>query len=208
MRPRLRVGPEPRHSPPPRRVDHEKPGKNSAISRAADSGPSLPCTRFSVSSIARSPRIVPGAASRGFVVPMSVRITFQASGPSTTIATKRRTRDERNEVVEERLPVVLGVVPFGGRRVERAQFEARRSRGPCARSARRSRRRGPRSTASGLQRTSVRSAAMGPKATGEVEIYSAVSKSRRHVSPEGRTVRRISDRRGCCGPRRRNRASR
>ena len=34
-----------------------------------------------------SPIALPGAASRGFVVPMSVRITLNSSGPSTTIAT-------------------------------------------------------------------------------------------------------------------------
>ncbi len=63
-------------------------GKNSAISRSADSGPSEPCTRFSPVSSARSPRIVPGAASRGFVAPITVRTTFHVSGPpATTIAT-------------------------------------------------------------------------------------------------------------------------
>ena len=43
----------------------ERPGKKSSISRAADSGESDPWTRFSVVAVARSPRIVPGAAFGG-----------------------------------------------------------------------------------------------------------------------------------------------
>ena len=61
------------------------PGKNNPISRVADSAPSLPCTKFSVSKMPRSPRIVPGDASAGLVPPISVRTTLQvSSGPSTT----------------------------------------------------------------------------------------------------------------------------
>lgn len=60
-------------------------GKKIPISLSADSGPSLPCTKFSVNSMPKSPRIVPGAASDGLVTPINVRTTFQVSlGPSTT----------------------------------------------------------------------------------------------------------------------------
>ena len=50
-------------------------GKKSAISRAADSGESDPCTRFSVVSIPKSPRMVPGSASAGLVAPIMRRTT-------------------------------------------------------------------------------------------------------------------------------------
>src|SRR5581483_11748548 len=40
-------------------------GKKIDSSRAADSGPSLPCTKFSVSNTPKSPLMVPGAASAG-----------------------------------------------------------------------------------------------------------------------------------------------
>ena len=77
-------------------------------------GPSLPWTRFSVRSMPRSPRIVPGAASRGFVAPIIVRTTFQvSSGPSTTTGAAD-SRDERDEIVVERLALVLRVVTGGG----------------------------------------------------------------------------------------------
>src|SRR5207248_9415310 len=45
-------------------------GKNSAISRAADSGESEPWTRFWPISSAWSPRIEPGVAATGSVTPM------------------------------------------------------------------------------------------------------------------------------------------
>ena len=58
------------------------------ISRCADSNESLPCTRFSVNKMPRSPRIVPGAALRGLVAPITVRTTSHvSSGPSKTRAT-------------------------------------------------------------------------------------------------------------------------
>jgi RNA polymerase sigma factor (sigma-70 family) len=64
---------------------HHTPGKKSAISLDADSGPSLPCTKFSVTSVPKSPRMVPGAASIGFVEPIKDRTTRQVSaGPSST----------------------------------------------------------------------------------------------------------------------------
>ena len=46
-------------------------GKNSATSRAADSGESEPWTMFWPTSIAKSPRIEPGAASIGLVAPIT-----------------------------------------------------------------------------------------------------------------------------------------
>ena len=52
---------------------HPRPGNQSAISRAADSWPSLACTRFSVVTVAKSPRMVPGSASSTFVAPTSFR---------------------------------------------------------------------------------------------------------------------------------------
>jgi RNA polymerase sigma factor (sigma-70 family) len=61
-----------------------RPGKKIAISRSAASGLSLPWTKFSVSSIPKSPRIVPGAASLGSVTPINVLTTLHVSlGPST-----------------------------------------------------------------------------------------------------------------------------
>ena len=60
-------------------------GKKIPISRAADSAESEPWTRFSESVLPRSPRIVPGGASAGFVAPIMVRTICQVSGgPSTT----------------------------------------------------------------------------------------------------------------------------
>ena len=62
--------------PARRSQDREtRPGKKSAISRAADSGESEPWIRFSVVLMARSPRMVPGAASAGLVAPIMVRTT-------------------------------------------------------------------------------------------------------------------------------------
>ncbi len=60
-------------------------GKKMPISRSADSRESEPCTRFSVNSVPRSPRMVPGSASSGLVVPIIERTAFQVSpGPSST----------------------------------------------------------------------------------------------------------------------------
>ena len=63
-------------------------GRKCRSRAAADSSESLPCTRFSVNKMPRSPRIVPGAALRGLVAPIIVRTTSHvSSGPSSTIAT-------------------------------------------------------------------------------------------------------------------------
>ena len=59
-----------------------------AAQSAADAAESEPCTRFSVKIVPKSPRIVPGAAERGLVVPIIARtISHVSSGPSTTSAT-------------------------------------------------------------------------------------------------------------------------
>ena len=62
-------------------------GKNRASSRSADPGESLPWIRFSVTSMARSPRIVPGAEAAGSVAPISARTTATASRPDTRATT-------------------------------------------------------------------------------------------------------------------------
>ena len=68
--------------------------------------------------------MVPGAASRGFVTPMSPRTTFQVSGPpSITIATSGPRGDERDEVAEERTLAVLVVVTTGEVGIDGAQLE-------------------------------------------------------------------------------------
>src|SRR5699024_9342162 len=80
-------GPEkgPAHHDPP---GQERAGNQMPISRAADSGESEPCTRFSWVTVPRSPRIEPGAAlSTGSVPPASCRKAGIARGPSTTSAT-------------------------------------------------------------------------------------------------------------------------
>src|SRR5690606_3935133 len=62
-------------------------GKNSPSSRSALSGESDPCTRFSVTTRPKSPRIVPGAASSGLVAPMMARATPMAPSPDHCMAT-------------------------------------------------------------------------------------------------------------------------
>ena len=51
------------------------PGKKISISRFADSSESEPWTRFSLMMRARSPRMVPAAASAGLVAPIRFRTT-------------------------------------------------------------------------------------------------------------------------------------
>ena len=87
--------------------------KKSLSSRAADSGESLPCTRFSVISVARSPRIVPGGRVGGVggahqlppqrdrVVPLHLGQDHGATG------------DEVDELAVERLVAMLAVVLLG-----------------------------------------------------------------------------------------------
>src|SRR4051812_36436585 len=61
--------------------------KYSGNSRAALSDESDPCTMFSLSTSAKSPRMVPGAESSGFVAPIIVRTVAIASCPSRARAT-------------------------------------------------------------------------------------------------------------------------
>ena len=73
--------------------------------------------------LARSPRIVPGAALMGLVTPIIVRQASIASGPSITAATSGPPVMKADEVAEERLVGVLGVVRFRSGAVERPKFE-------------------------------------------------------------------------------------
>src|SRR5699024_134602 len=63
-------------------------GNQSLISRSAVWDESDPCTRFSRLDMDRSPRIVPAAAVRPSVAPLSSRTTATASSPSSTAATR------------------------------------------------------------------------------------------------------------------------
>ena len=83
----------------------------SPISRWADSGESEPWTRLSGIESERSPRIVPGRLRRGSSRQSSSGRLI-ASSPSTTTASSGR-RDEVDELAEERLLRVLGVVLLG-----------------------------------------------------------------------------------------------
>ena len=97
------------------------PGNQSSISRAADSGESEPCTRFSRFDSEKSPRIVPGAALRPSVAPLRPRTTSIASSPSRTSATSGPLV---TNVAQRRVEVpldVLGVVLVGLLAVDRAQ---------------------------------------------------------------------------------------
>ena len=76
-------------------------GKKSASSRRALAFESEPCTMFSESSSAKSPRIVPGAESSGFVAPIIVRTTEIADSPLTASASTgpdvmKSTREPKN----------------------------------------------------------------------------------------------------------------
>ena len=79
--------------------------------------------RFSVNAIERSPRIVPGAASR------RVRRPHQGADDRRGALTldhhghDRAAGDERDQVLEERLAVVLAVVHLRDVDLERAQLE-------------------------------------------------------------------------------------
>ena len=72
-----------------------------AISRAADSGESEPCTMFSWTflpqSRPRSPRIVPGSAADGSVAPASARKPSMQRCPSMTMAARLASDEGRRE---------------------------------------------------------------------------------------------------------------
>src|SRR3954454_4173094 len=88
--------------PPPRRRGGQDQAPNQvSISRSADSSESEPWTRLYVTSVARSPRIEPGAASSGLVAPITCRAAATASGPSRIAATSgppvmKSTRSQKN----------------------------------------------------------------------------------------------------------------
>src|ERR687895_642098 len=69
------------------RRKYQSAGKNSPISRAADSAESEPWTRLVWTSRPKSPRMEPGDASSGFVAPITWRAAATASWPSSTSAT-------------------------------------------------------------------------------------------------------------------------
>ena len=114
-----------------------EPGKKIAISRAADSAESEPWTRFSVSSVPRSPRIVPGGGLGGVGRPhQGAHDLPGVLGALDHQHQRRRPGDEGDQVVVEGLALVLGVV--AARRSRRRSCAARRrpGAGPCARGGR------------------------------------------------------------------------
>ena len=90
--PPVRSGPCCPSSDQARAQRYTRSGKKSSISRAADSGESEPCTRFSWTSSAKSPRIVPGAAATGSVAPASGGTPSMARWPSATSGDQRARR--------------------------------------------------------------------------------------------------------------------
>ena len=109
---------------------------------AADSGESEPWTMFLPTSSAKSPRIEPG---RG--LERVGRADHLAGGDDGLVALEhqrdqRPRGDELDQLAEERLALVLGVVALGQLLGHRSCGAARRCAGPCARSARGSRRSG------------------------------------------------------------------
>ena len=107
----------------PRRAGAQSPGKKIPISRSADSAESEPCTRFSVNRMPRSPRIVPGRR-----VARVGRAHHRAHDLPGVLGTlddeheRRRPADEGDQVVVERLALVLGVVAAGQLGVDGAQL--------------------------------------------------------------------------------------
>ena len=160
-------------------------GKNSAISRAADSGPSLPWTRFSVSSIARSPRTVPGAASLRIGRAHQRAHDLPRVRPLDHHRDERRACDEGDEIVEERLALVFGVVLLRRRRVELAELD-RNDAQTFAFETPDDLADEVRSTASGLQSTSVRSLVVRH---GGARLPDRKSALRRNGAPGRRLVR-------------------
>ena len=61
---------------------NHRPSSNSAVSAPSDA-----CTRLLENDMPKSPRIVPGSASRQFVLPTMRRTTAMASLPSSASAT-------------------------------------------------------------------------------------------------------------------------
>ena len=65
---------------------------------------------FWPTAIAKSPRIEPGAASSGFVAPMTWRAAVDRLVALEDHRDERARGDELDELAEERLALVLGVV--------------------------------------------------------------------------------------------------
>ena len=106
-----------------RRAGQARSGKKIAISRAADSGESEPCTRFSRLDSDRSPRMVPGSRRAAVGGPV------EAADDLDRLVALEHHRHERaggDEGAQRRVAVladVLGVVPVGqcrGRCVRRS----------------------------------------------------------------------------------------
>ena len=94
------------------------------ISRSAVSGASEPCATFSSIVEAKSPRMVPGAASLGFVAPIILRhskITFSHLDDHRY---DRAAGDKRDKPLKKRFTLVLAVVPFGGFTRDLHEFHA------------------------------------------------------------------------------------
>ena len=85
-----------------------------ASSRAALSGVSEAWTRFWPVSSAKSPRMLPGAASCGRVAPLMARHTAMALSPSNASATSGAEVMKSTRRAEERLLPMLGVVVLRG----------------------------------------------------------------------------------------------
>ena len=68
-------------------MTYAKSGKNIGISRSALFTLSEPCITFSSRIKPKSPRIVPGEASAGFVAPINFLAIETADGPDQTVAT-------------------------------------------------------------------------------------------------------------------------
>ena len=75
-----------------------------------------------MTSVPNSPRIEPASASTGLVAPISWRAAVTAFGPSSTSGDQRAAGDELDQLAEEGLLGVLGVVLVGDRLVGRHQL--------------------------------------------------------------------------------------
>lgn len=98
-------------------------GNQSAISAAAVSGASDAWIRFFAVSSAKSPRIVPGADSCGFVAPTIERTTAMAFGPSRTIATTGPDEMNSTRPFEEGALCMHGVVGLSELRAHRGDLQ-------------------------------------------------------------------------------------
>ena len=114
--------PRPTRSPPIV-VDNSAGRNQSAISRSADSGLSLPWTRLFCLLIEKSPRTVPGAAAAPLVAPSMRPDDRDRLVPFQHADDHRRTGDELDQPLEERLALVLGVVLLGQAAVDADQLE-------------------------------------------------------------------------------------